>query len=101
MEERLPAGPAFPPATGTPIDPTRVNEAFHRALDRGGLPRVRVHDLRHTAASLLLAQGVHPKVVQEMLGHSTITLALDTYSHVAPAMHAEAARQMDAVFGRS
>jgi integrase len=57
-----------------------------------------VHDLRHTAATLHLSKGTHPKVVQEMLGHSTITITLDTYSHVAPGLHAEAARKMDALF---
>ncbi len=83
------------------LDPAPVNEAFHRALDCAGLPRVRVHDLRHTAATVLLERGVHPRIVQELLGHSTITLTLDTYSHVVPAMHAEVATQMDALFRRS
>lgn len=55
-------------------------------------------DLRHTAASILLAKGVHVKLVSEMLGHSTIVLTLDTYSHVIPAMHGDAAAAMDAVF---
>ncbi|MCA9879237.1 MAG: tyrosine-type recombinase/integrase [Thermomicrobiales bacterium] len=54
--------------------------------------------LRHTAATILLAKGVHVKLVSEMLGHSTITLALDTYSHVIPAMHGDAAAAMDAMF---
>lgn len=76
-----------------------MNEFFHRALNKAGLQQVRVHDLRHSAATMMLERGVHPKIVQEMLGHSTITLTLGTYSHVAPAMHAEAAREMDAVFG--
>ena len=60
---------------------------------------MRVHDLRHTAATLLLGRGVHPKLVQEMLGHSSISLTLDTYSHATPAMHAEVARQMDELLG--
>jgi integrase len=59
---------------------------------------VRVHDLRHTAASLLLLRGVHPKVVQEMLGHSSVALTLDTYSHLAPSLHAEVASKMEALF---
>ena len=67
---------------GRPLDPARVSEGLHKALKLAGLPTIRVHDLRHTAATLLLAQGVHPKVVQENLGHSTITLTLDTFSHV-------------------
>jgi integrase len=59
---------------------------------------VRFHELRHTAATFLLADGVHPKVVQELLGHSTITLTLDTYGHVILAMHAELAERMDGLF---
>ncbi len=56
---------------------------------------IRFHDMRHTVASLLLAGDVHPKVVQELLGHSQITLTLDTYSHLLPTMQKEAARRMD------
>ena len=62
--------------------PTLTPEQRQQALAKAGLPRIRIHDLRHTAATQLLERGVHPKVVQEMLGHSTITLTLDTYSHV-------------------
>jgi integrase len=65
-------------------------------LKKAKLPeQTRFHDLRHTAATLLLTEGTHPKVVQEMLGHSTITLTLDTYSHVVPTMQADAAGKMD------
>lgn len=85
---------------GRPVTAKWVNDAFRRALTEAGLPRIRVHDLRHTAATLLLTKGVHPKVVQEMLGHSTVTLTLDTYSHVTPSLHQEAADQMDAMLGR-
>jgi integrase len=59
---------------------------------------IRFHDLRHTAATILLIKGVHVKLVSEMLGHSSIVLTLDTYSHVIPAMHGDAAAAMDAVF---
>jgi hypothetical protein len=59
---------------------------------------VRVHDLRHTAATYLLSLGTHPKKVQELLGHSSILLTLDTYSHVLPSMHQEIAAQMDKLF---
>jgi integrase len=83
---------------GSPLDPAHINKQFHRALAHAGLPLLRPHDLRHTAATLLLQRGVHPKVVQELLGHSTITLTLDTYSHVAPALHAEVANHMNALF---
>jgi integrase len=64
---------------------------------RAGLPRIRFHDLRHTAATVLLEQNVHPKLVQEMLGHATIAVTLDLYSHVTPAMHDEAAAKMERV----
>ncbi len=79
----------------TPQNLTR--RSFRPLLERVGLPRMRFHDLRHTAATLLLAQGVHPKVVQEMLGHASIALTLDTYSHVVPGLQAEAATKMEAL----
>jgi len=85
---------------GRPIEPGYVNWRLHKALKAAGLPPIRVHDLRHTAASLLLTRGVHPKVVQEMLGHTKIQLTLDTYSHVLPALHAEVATHMDDLFWR-
>jgi len=72
-----------------------VRRAFKDILAGAKLPRIRIHDLRHTCASLLLAQGVHPRVVMETLGHSQISLTLDTYSHVLPALQQEAARQID------
>jgi integrase len=85
--------------TGLPMGSSWPNVVFKRELAKAGLPRVRIHDLRHTAATLLLTRGVHPKVVQDMLGHSTVTLTLDTYSHVTPALHKEAADHMDALLG--
>jgi integrase len=70
------------------------------ALMVAGLPdRMRFHDLRHGAASLLLAQGVHPRVVMDMLGHSTIALTMNTYSHVIPDLQREAAAKMEALLG--
>src|SRR5258708_9536917 len=72
---------------------------LHRALAIAGLRTIRVHDLRHTAATILLTAGIHPKVVQEMLGHSTIGATLDIYSHVAPTLHSEAAAHFDFVLG--
>jgi len=60
------------------------------------LPNMRIHDLRHTCATLMLVQGVHPKTVQELLGHSQITLIMDTYSTVLPSVTREAAAKMDA-----
>ena len=59
------------------------------------MPDIRFHDLRHTAATLLLQQGVNPKVVQERLGHSDVTLTLNTYSHVMPSMQDDAAEKLD------
>ena len=70
---------------------------FYKALDAAKLPHIRFHDLRHTAATLALIQGVHPKVVSEMLGHGTVGLTLDTYSHLLPTMHKQAATAMDAI----
>ncbi len=72
-----------------------IRSSFHPLLKKAELPRIRFHDLRHTAATLLLAQGVHPKVVQEQLGHSQIGQTLDTYSHVLPSMQKEAAEKME------
>jgi integrase len=106
-EERLRIGPewedqglVFPNVTGGPQDPGTMSTRFKDVLVRLGLSRVRFHDLRHTAASLLLSAGTHPKVVSEMLGHATIVLTLDTYSHVIPAMHSHAAETMDRLLGR-
>lgn len=70
---------------------------FKPLLKRAKLPNIRFHDLRHTSATLLLAAGVHPKVVQERLGHSQISVTLDTYSHILPSMQVEAAARLDQV----
>ena len=77
---------------------TYLSFTFHRGLERAGLPRLRIHDLRHTAATHLLNKHVHPKVVQELLGHSTIAITLDTYSHVMPVLAKEASAQMSSLF---
>jgi integrase len=74
---------------------------FHAALARAGLRQARFHDLRHTFATIHLSLGTHPKLVQEMLGHSTIALTLDVYSHVTPAMHDDAAERMERIFAGS
>jgi integrase len=71
---------------------------FYKALKKADVPKIRFHDLRHTAATFLLKENVHPKIVQEMLGHSTITLTLDTYSHIIPDIQKEAAKKMDLIF---
>ena len=85
---------------GTAVKRPDVSGAkrFQRVAAKVDLPVIRFHDLRHTAATILLSKGVHVMLVSEMLGHSTITLTLDTYSHVSPAMHSDAAAAMDTVF---
>lgn len=87
----------FTTPSGSPLYGTAVYRDFLDATDAAGLPRIRFHSLRHTAASLLLAQGTHPRVVMEMLGHSTIALTMNTYSHVIPALEREAADTMNAI----
>ena len=81
------------------MSPRNLSRHFHQVLDRTDLPKIRFHNLRHTAATLLLEEKVHPKIVQEMLGHSTIALTLDTYSHILPDIQQEAADKMDKIFG--
>ncbi|MCH8051734.1 MAG: site-specific integrase, partial [Chloroflexi bacterium] len=75
-----------------------LRRSFRPLLARAGLPIIRFHDLRHTAATLLLLEGVHVKVVSEMLGHSSVSLTLDVYSHVLPSMQSDAAAKMEALF---
>ena len=72
------------------FSPDMVLRRFDKLLDEAGLPHMRFHDLRHSAATILLVASVHPKVVQERLGHSTIAMTLDVYSHVLPSMQQEA-----------
>jgi integrase len=71
---------------------------FKSKLQQAGLSDIRFHDLRHTTASLLLEKNVHPKIVSELLGHSTITLALNTYSHIINPINKVASDQMDDMF---
>jgi integrase len=83
---------------GSAVNPDTFSTAWPRLLARAGLPHVRFHDLRHAHATLMLLQGVHPKVVSERLGHSSVGITLDTYSHVLPGMQGEAARAFDELF---
>ncbi len=71
---------------GTPLRPDTITRRFHDLSRRAGLPLIRLHDVRHTYASIGLAAGTHPKVMAERLGHATVGITLDTYSHVAPAL---------------
>jgi integrase len=88
-------GLLFTTGTGGPINPSNLRQkSFARLLKEAGLPHMRFHDLRHTCATLLFAQGTHPKYVQELLGHATIAITLDTYSHVIPGMSDHAAHAM-------
>ena len=93
-------GLVFPNEWGGPLEPTRINRALKRTLKSVGINRhIRVHDLRHTAASLALRKGIPGKVVQEMLGHATYATTMDIYSHVDPGMHKEAALEMNKALG--
>ncbi|MHB8516518.1 MAG: site-specific integrase [Dehalococcoidia bacterium] len=106
------AGPGPPPAgdawqdhglvfaneLGRPMEAGNVvRRSFRPLLRAAGLPRIRFHDLRHTAATLLMGQNVPPKVVSEMLGHSQVGITLDLYSHVTPTMQRQATAAMDAL----
>jgi len=92
-----PRGLVFTTTVRTPMDGIAVTRRFQALLAAAGLPRQRFHDLRHECASLLLAQGVAPRVVMETLGHSQISLKLNTYSQVIPGLGRAAAEQMDVV----
>ena len=90
---RAPTGPRTENGSGVGREERPTPET------RAGLRKVRFHDLRHTEATLLLTEGVHPKVVQERLGHATIAITLDTYSHVVEGMQREAANRLDIPLG--
>jgi integrase len=89
-------GLVFPNTLGGYADYTNlVPRHFKPLLRRAGLPNIRFHDLRHTCATLLLIRGVHPKIVSEMLGHSSVSITLDVYSHVIPGLGDAAALAME------
>ena len=78
------------------MNPSNLRKrSFTLLLKRARLPQIRFHDLRHTCATLLLSRNVHPKYVQELLGHANIAITLDTYSHVLPGMGDHATRAME------
>lgn len=102
---RLAAGPAYTDhglvcarSDGSPVNPRQLSKDFLSLIRRNKLLRVRFHDLRHSHASQLLRQGIHPKIVSERLGHSSVAITLDTYSHVLPGMQEDAALSLDEVF---
>ena len=105
LEEWLATGPLwqdngllFVREDGTPYHPGSVAWLLQKAVRKVGLPMIRLHDLRHTSATLALAAGVHPKIVQERLGHSSIGITIDTYSHVIQGMQEEAAAKWRSSF---
>ena len=88
-------GLVFPSQVGTPMNAKNLTaRSFKPLLKKAGLPDIRFHDLRHTFATLMLQNGEHPKVVQEMLGHATIAITMDTYSHVLPNMQRDAVERL-------
>jgi integrase len=94
------SGLVFTTRVGTPQGRQElVTRSFKPLLQKAGLPDIRFHDLRHTCATLLLSKGVHAKFVQELLGHATISITLDTYSHVLPGMGDATAGAMDETLG--
>jgi integrase len=107
--ERLATGPnhadyglVFCTEIGTPLSGRKAHRYFKLALARAGLPATfRVHDLRHFAATLMLSAGVHPKVASERLGHSTVGITLDLYSHAVQGLDADAAERMATAMGAS
>jgi integrase len=82
---------------GTPVEPRQLDHEFKALCDAAELRRIRFHDLRHSAASILIAQGVHPKAIQELLRHSSFQLTMDTYGHLFDEIERETADKMDQV----
>jgi integrase len=87
----------FRTPSGQPISADYLAKCFRSTLDRAGLPRIRLYDLRHSAATIALAAGVSPKVVSEQLGHASTAFTLDTYAHVLPHMQDEAVARVEAM----
>lgn len=105
-QQRLLVGPAYQDhdlicarEDGSPVRPDTISVTFPRLVKKAGLPPIRFHDLRHTHATMMLRQGEHPKVVSERLGHSSIAITIDKYSHVLKGMQGEAAARLDERLG--
>jgi integrase len=94
------SGLVFTTIGGRHIEPRNLNTTFARLVAAAGVRPIRLHDLRHTCATLLLSRGVSPRMVMDILGHSQIAVTMNTYGHVIPAMQHEAAGQMDAALGK-
>jgi integrase len=106
LEERLALGSnwqesgfVFSSTIGTPLEPRNLNRTFDALIVKAKLPKIRFHDLRHSCATILLAQGVPQRTLMEILGHSQISLTMNTYSHVLPEMTRAAVGFMDTVLG--
>jgi integrase len=93
-------GLVFANRSGGPTQARRVIDQFHGVLEKAGMRRLRFHDLRHSCATLLLVQGVSPRVVMEVLGHSEIALTMNAYSHVVPELQRQAAERMQSILDR-
>jgi site-specific recombinase XerD len=89
----------FTSTVGTPLEPSNLNDRLHTLLEAAGLPKKGMHSLRHCFASVLVSKGVSPRVVMEALGHSQISLTMDTYAHVMPASLQDAARVLEEALG--
>ena len=100
FERRLRHDPTVVYERSRPLDGPNLLRTYYRVIPKAGLPRIRFHDLRHTAATLLLLQGVPAKIVSEMLGHANIAITLDLYSHVLPDMQEQAAAAMEDILTR-
>lgn len=105
-QERARLGPAwedtglvFANRVGRPLEAQNLQRSLRPLLQRAGLPPIRFHDLRHIAATLLLGHGVHPKIVADLLGHSTTAIITDVYSHVTPTMHQAAVDALGELLG--
>ncbi|HLA80320.1 MAG TPA: site-specific integrase [Thermoleophilia bacterium] len=83
------------------IEDKRLREVFGRICERANVPKIRPYDLRHSSATLLLAAGIHPKVVAERLGHANVNLTLNTYSHVLPGLQQDAADTLEALLRKA
>jgi integrase len=106
VEHRSAVGPAwedhglvFTTPMGRWLHPNTLAARYKAAVKRAGVPMIRFHDLRHTSATLMLANGEHPKILQERLGHADISMTLDRYSDVTMSMQREAADRLDALVG--
>ncbi len=99
LEKKQTGSYVFSTNSGKPLSRSNVRRAFNRLMVEADVPKIRIHDLRHTSATLLLSSGTHPKVVQERLGHSQISHTLDIYSHVLPSMQQEVAGKLQGLLG--